>query len=522
MRKELLGPAPLAIGVAIVAAALLLPAQAPPCQCSVLTPREFEALDAGGYPGVAAGDTIVVDGRVTSIQPSPLVSAPFRTVQLEGSQLRLNVTGYNANTGPVGEWVRLSAVHAGENEAAGPDLGHRWSHLGKTVPPGGSVISLAGLALGLVVAAWGAATWRESSRTGARAAALKARVARAREARAADPAGSKSAAMGKELAGASAMLRRGQYDSAQTAVEGVEAALARSRRVKEALDTARKALEAEERRGTDARVAREQFDVAEASYTSGEVPDAEMRTSVAFGLIENTATLREFVEVVTDALAKRAAASDPDEATAALLADAKEKVAAGKVPEALAAAEKAFHSSRDNLPRARGAAAEIARLKDFLQLHPEFDRTREVRDRVRDADELYRLGQFARATAEARVGIWLADPDTLSAGEFEAIVRSRYAKLGYEVDPAGAMRPPFGFLAARLGVTAVIVTSTWRDFPAERVIFALKDLIAEGGAARAVVYSSAFTNTSTDARIEVVGASALVELLRDAALSMTA
>ncbi len=521
MRKELLGPLPLLLGVAIVAAALLAPARAPPpppCVCPVMTPAEFQTLDAGGYAGIASGDTLVVDGQVTSVYPSPLVSAPFRIVQLEGSTIRFNVTAYNAATGPVGEWVRISATHAGENESRGPDFGHRWSYEGKTAPAGGSPASLAGIALGLAVAGWGVATWKEFARTAGRAKALKARVAAAQSSRAADPAASKAAALGKELNGAAALVRRGQYDSAETALKGVEAQLDRSKKLDEALAAVREEVARETKAGFAAGAVDKLLAQATQERDHGSVPEAEKLLERALRMMANLRPLRELLDATQASLASSAAQGIEDVEAPALLDQARERLAAGEVDEALPLAERAFHRARDVSPAAQTAAQEINRLKDFLQLHPELDRTREVRDRVRDADEQYRLGMFARALAEARVGVWLADPQALSAGEFDAIVRSRYEKLGYDVDPAGARPPPLGFLASRLAVTAVIVTSTWRDFPGERIIFALKDFIGEGGAARAVVYSSAFTNTSTDPRIEVVDASTLVDVLREAAL----
>ena len=525
MRKELLGPLPLLLGVAIVAAALLAPARAPPpapCACPILTAAGFQALDASGYSGVASGDTLVVDGRVASIYPSELVSAPFRLIRLEGSSLQFNVTAYNAATGPVGEWVRITAVHAGENESRGPDFGHRWSYGGKTAPAGGSPASLAGIALGLAVAGWGVATWKEFSRTARRAKTLKARVAAAQASRAGDPAASKAAALGKELEAAAAMVRRGQYDSAETALQGVEAQIERAENLGEALAAARAAVVGEAKAGFFAGAVEKILAKASEERESGSVPEAEKLLERALGMMANLPSLRELLDATEASLAASSAQGIVDVEAPELLEKARERLAAGEVDEALPLAERAFHRAREVSPAAQTAAREMERLRDFLQVHPELDRTREVRDRVRDADELYRLGMFARALAEARVGVWLADPQALSTAEFDAIIRSRYARLGHELDPNGAPPPPLGFLAVRQGERVVIVTSTWRDFPGERIIFALKDFIRDGGAARAVVYSSAFTNTSTDPRIEVVDASALVELLRDAALAIPA
>lgn len=524
MRKEFYGPLPVVIGVLIIAVALLAPARAPPppaCACPVLTVQEFQALDASGYAGAAPGSTLVVDGRVSSVYPSPLIAAPYRIVQFEGSSLRFNVTAYNAATGPVGEWVRISATQDGTSEAGGPDTGHRWTHEGKSAPPGQSVVSLAALAGGIAVAGWGGATVREYGKVKERARKLEGRLQNAKQARAGDRAASKAAGMGKELDGAATMLRRGQYDSVETSVESVEAQLARSKTVAKALDAAREALEAEERRGVDAHTARELFDRAESDYAGGDVPGAEKSTEVAFSIIRMVASLREYTDAIVVATAARAAEGPRDEEIDALVALAKEKLAAGKVEDALLAAEKAFRRARDNAPGAPEAREEIEQLKDFLQLRPEFDRAREVRDRVRDSEELYRLGQFDRARAEARVGLWLADANTLTTSEFEEMAKRRFAARGYTVDPAGAQPPPMGFLAvAREKV--VVVCGPWRDFPGERVMFALKDFFAEGGAARAIVYSSAFTNTSTDPRIEVVDAGGLVEVLREAALEQVA
>jgi hypothetical protein len=66
------------------------------------------------------------------------------------------------------------------------------------------------------------------------------------------------------------------------------------------------------------------------------------------------------------------------------------------------------------------------------------------------------------------------------------------------------------------------VTASWREFPSERILMAAKDFVRAGGADRAIVYSSVFTNTSTDPRIEVIDLRKLVEMLRQAALDEVA
>lgn len=520
MRKEFLGPLPLALGALIIASALLFPARAPapPCDCPVYSASEFEALDRAGYPGLSAGAFLIVDGRVAEISPSEFVSYPYRHVRLEGASIQFNVTGYNPNTGPVGEWVRLTATHGGGNETQGPAAGHRWAHAGKTAPPGGSIVSLAGLALGLAVAAWGGASWKEFGRTRARAATLRTRVDGARRARAGDPAARTAAALGGEIDAAASMLRRGQHDSASLTLDGVESQLVRAARLGDRLGALRKGVEREAAGGFNAAPLIALLAQAERLRGEGSVPEAERRVERAEASLANLPKVRELLETAEASIAANSAVGADDLEAADALEEARKRLAEGLPDEALKLAARAVDRAREVSPAAQAAAAEITQLKDFLRVRPEFDRAREVRDRVRDADELYRLGQFERACAEARVGLWLADPNALELTAFEAVVKREFAKRGFAVDPQGAEAPAIGFLAAKAGTATLVVTSPWREYPSERILFACKDFIGEGGAARAVVYSSAFANTSTDERIRVVEVTEVVDLLRAGAL----
>ncbi len=524
MRKEFMGPAPLALGLLIVVVALLSPARAPPapCACAVLTPQAFSQLDAGGYPGVAPGDPLVVDGRVVALYPSEFVDWPYRYVRFEGSDIQFNVTGYTPATGRVGEWVRISTTHGGERESGGPDLGHRWAQVGRTAPPGASVLSLATLALGLSAVAWGAVSWREFGRTGARAADLRARLAAARDARAGDPAAKAAEGMGKEIEATAKMLRRGQYDSAQTALEVVEAQIARAGRLGAALEEVRASALAEQKKGFAAAELLKLTDEAARERASGDVPAAEQLVAAAGDLLAALPRVREMIEAADASAAASAALGVEDAEAARLLDEARGLLAEGRLEKAVPVAARAVERAREVSPAAQAAAREVARLKDFLQLRPEFDRTREVRDRVRDGDELYRLGQFDRARAEALVGIWIADATSLEHAGFVAIARTTLVRDGYGVRPPGPDDPNLGFIATRGGKRVLVVSAAWRDYPSERILLAAKDLIHEGGADRALVYSCAFSNTSTDDRIEVVDAARLVEMLRAAALEQVA
>jgi tetratricopeptide (TPR) repeat protein len=524
VRREFQGPGPLALGLLIVVVALLSPARAPPppCACEVLTPVAFAQLDAGGYPGVAAGDPLVVDGHVVALYPSEFVDWPYRYVRFEGSDIQFNVTGYTPATGRVGEWVRISTTHGGEREANGPDQGHRWTQVGKTAPQGTSVLSLASLAFGLSAVAWGVVSWREFGRTGVRAADLRGRLAAARESRAKDPGAKAAEGMGRELEASGKMLRRGQYDSAQKTLEGVEAQVARAQRLGSALEELRAAALAEEKKGFAAGKLLTITDEAGRERVAGNVPAAEALVTKAGEFLRALPRVREMIQAAEASAAASAALGVEDAQAGALLDEARALLARGEVEEALPVAARAVERAREVSPSAQAAARELARLKDFLQLRPEFDRSREVRDRVRDGDELYRLGQFERARAEALVGIWIADATSLEHAGFVAIARAALAHDGYAVKPPGADDPTLGFIATRGGKRVLVVSAAWRDYPSERILLAAKDFINEGGAERALVYSCAFSNTSTDDRIEVVDASRLVEMLRAAALEQVA
>jgi hypothetical protein len=197
-------------------------------------------------------------------------------------------------------------------------------------------------------------------------------------------------------------------------------------------------------------------------------------------------------------------------------------MAAGLAKEALARATESVDRSRESSPGARAAAAEIEALKELLRAAPAMDRSREVRDRVRDAEVAYHLGQLDRARAEARVGIWLVDPGALTHEAFGRLVESRFVQEGFAILPTDPATPPIGFLAGKGGERVLVVTVSWREFPSERVLMAAKDFVRSGGAEHAVMYSSVFTNTSTDTRVEVVDIRKLVELLRQAALDEVA
>ncbi len=526
MRKELYGPLPLILGVAIVALSVLTPDRAPPTGCScpapIYTPAAFEALDASGYAGVSVGYPLYVDGLVVEVSPSPLVFSPYRLVRLEGSSIRFNVTAYNAATGPVGTWVRLHALNTGESESAGPATGHRWSHEGKTAPPGTSVVPLAGVAFGLAVAAWGALSWKEYGRSAKRAGELGTRLAEMRALQASNPAARAAEGVREEISAAGKMLRRGQYDSAALALEGPERQLARANALSLRVDAARRLAADEVGRGFNGAGVEGVLAEAARESAAGAVSAGEKLVSEAEAALAGLPRLRELIAAAESSLAANETAGVEDPETLAALGDSRALLAEGRVEAALEAATRAVARARAVSPPAQSASAELARLQDLLQLRPELDRTREVRDRVRDADELYRLGQFDRARAEAKVGLWLADANELGHAGFEAIARAHFAAQGYALDPAEGPRPPVGFRASKEGEVLLVVTSTWRDFPGERILFAVKDFLAEGGASRAVVYSSAFTDTSTDPRIQVVDANGLVEVLRAAALHAVA
>jgi len=524
MRSELLGPLPLAIGVLIVAAAVLLPARAPapPCDCPVYTAADFDALERGRYAGVANGSTLILDGRVVEISPSEFLAFPYRLVRLEGSVVRFNVTGYDPTTGRVGDWVRLVALHAGESEAQGPDTGHRWSHAGKTSPPGASVVSLAGLALGISIAAWGAATWAEFGRSRARARALGARLEAARRFAASDPALRASKDWRASLDEAGALLRRGQSESAAKALDEIDGGLSHARKIAGRIEAARGQSLRLAAEGKFTGPAAASLDEAERRRSGGDLGGAEKALVAAEATLEAYPRVHDLIAAAERSLEANRRQGVEDAAAAADLESARAAAGDGRFLEGLQAAERAVARLREVSPGARRAAAEIQALKEFLADRPEFDRAAEVRDRVRDGEELYRLGQYERALAEARVGIWLADPDALAHSDLEALVRASFKARGFTVDPPGSPPPPFGFLAAKDGARTLVVTTAWREFPSERTLFAARDFLDEQGAERALVYSSAFTDTSTDERLRIVEVGELVELLREAALGLVA
>lgn len=524
MRSELLGPGPLVLGAFILALALLLPAQAvpPTCGCPVYAPADFDALEGRGYLGVGSGSTLVVDGRVVEILPSEFLVLPYRWVRLEGSAFQYNVTGYDPTTARVGDWVRLITLHMGETEARGPDTGHRWVPAGKTAPAGTPLVSLAGLALGFSVAAWGAATWKEFGRSRRRSSTLRGRLEAASAFVESDPAfrGSKDARLA--LRQARVLLGRGQFESAEKGLGEIDQSLAHSRKIAERIEAGREASRAQGAGGDNVAGALADLHRAEEHQSNGKVDAAHDALARAEATLAALPRLNDLLAAAEFSLAANRTQGVEDQKALADLESARAAQRAGRAVEGVAAAERAVARLREVSPAARRALDEITALKEFLAVRPQFDREREVRDRVRDSQELYRLGQYDRALAEARVGLWLADPQALAHSDFEALVRAWLKAGGYALDPVGSPAPPLGFLAAREGERTLVITQAWREFPGERILLAAKDFLNEQGAERALVYSSSFTDTSTDERVRVLQVRQLVELLREAALKALA
>jgi hypothetical protein len=480
---------------------------------------DIEAMDRAGYPGIAPGTVLVVDGRVVEIRPSVLINYPYRLVRFEGSSIVFNVTGFNPNTGPVGEWSRISVAHDGETEAAGPESGHRWNYLGKTVPPGGQAFSLAGLALGLSVLAWGIATVRRYESTRDLARSLKERLRADRAALEEDPATREAGSLRVTLDRVGSLLRRGQLEAARSTVEEVEVQLARAQRLGRRIAEGRARGAREAARGFNAALVEAVLDEAEASRRAGDVPAAEQFVEWVEANLREAPRARELLALADASLeANRAAAVEDAEADRAALT-ARERLEEGLAAPAVASATRAIDLARAISPRAQAASREIAALEEGLRSNPIAQGAREVRECVREAQAAYHLGQFDRARAEARVGLWLVDPASLSHGQFQELVEAALVRQGFKRAAQDARAPGSGFVVEGPRGRTLVVTSSWREFPSERVLLAAKDFIAAGAAQRALVYSSVFANTSTDDRVEVVDARQLVELLRHAAIA---
>ncbi len=521
MRKELLGPLPLALGAVAIVIAVMTPMGPPAahCDCEVLNPAQFAQLDASGYAGVAPNSTMVVDGRVVSVQPHTLVDAPSHRIRLEGSDIEFNVTVFDDAVPFEGAWVRLTTVHQGQSEAGGPDTGHRWRFLGQTTWGGAPYVSLTAYSAGFAGVVWGLATFGAFGRARDRERSLKARVRGAQEAARGDPAISRHGPSTGALAAARRQVRRGQYDSAGETLGLFEARQARVKAVREMAADIGKTVDQmvgdASEGGTGPARALLQEAGSQLEGADIEEADATLERAMAFVRAGGRTT-----DLVGRALRLTAAASaagvdmdGPDEAVERAVS----LLRGGKWPEAEEAAKDALEKAVDASPDARSARDAIQRLEDAIDTDRTGELPREVAHQHAAARSAYASGEFARAVALADSARWAADPSAMDEEGLRTLLAGLWGARGWRAE-LGAARPPAGGLLFAKGEERVLIlTSGWREFPTERQLLAAKDFIREGHATRARVYSSAFTNTSTDPLVVVVTVRSLLEDLLEAA-----
>ncbi len=521
MRKELYGPAPLALGVvALVAAVLATNAPAPAdCACPVDSPADFEARDGAGYPGTALGDTVVVDGQVVAVFPHPIVESPYRLIRMAGSPIQFNITELDAPVPFEGAWVRVTTVHQGQSESGGPETGHRWRYTGPTTPEGDAVVPLTGYSVGLVGVLWGLATLRLFQRTKETERSLKTRHARARDAAGAEPAVARDSKALNALSAARREIRFGQLDSAAETLSRFEELLTRAQGVgKMSAEIGATLSQQEDAVGSSGNSsARVLVEKAAEHHGAGDLAGAEATLDLA--MVELRAGAR-----AADLLRRARALSGegPDDAGAAervtsAAAEAERLLRAGKWAEADTAAAKAVVVAVAASPLARRAKRAMGALEESMHANRTGDAPREVSHQLAAARSAFASGDYRRAEALAESARWLVDEQALDEEGFRDLMARLWEARGYRADE-GAGRPPAGGLVVSKGAERLLLlTGSWREFPTERLLLAAKDFLREGHAQRARVYSSAFANTSTDPTITVVTSRELLAELAEAA-----
>jgi len=517
VRKELFGPLPLALGaVALVAAALTTHTPPPAdCACPIESPAEFEARDAAGYPGTALNGPIVVDGQVVQVHPHTLVDAPYRLIRLDGSSIEFNVTDFDEAPPFVGTWARLTTVHQGQGESGGPDTGHRWRYLGPTTPAGASFVSVAAYSVGLAGVVWGLATVGTFRRAREAERSLKQRRARLEEQAGAEPAVAGDEKALAALAAARREIRFGQYESAGETLGKFEAQLVRAQDLGKMMAQMEATLSAQEAALAVAGTSHARALVAKADglRRGADIAAAESALERAMEEIraggratELLARARALSADDAEAVAAERASAAADEATALL--------AAGKWAEAERAAREAASAALDASPAARRARDAIQALEDAVQADRTADSSRAVSHQLAAARSAYAAAEFGRAVSLAESARWVVDAEALGEEGFRVLIARLWGARGYRPE-VGAARPPSGGIVFSNGGERVLVlTAAWREFPAERLLLAAKDFLREGHADRALVYSSAFANTSTDPSVTV---GTMRELLADLA-----
>lgn len=518
MRKEFLGPLPLVVGAIALAVALTTTTGPPPtdCACPVYTAEQFAAQDAQGYPAAAVGDELVVDGKVVQVVPHPLVDADWRHIRLEGADIQFNVTRLDAPVPYEGSWVRLTTVHQGQSEGAGPDTGHRWTYRGPTTPTGDPLLSVSAASAGLVVVLWGLATVPAFRRARDGERDLKVRIAAARERAAAEPAFAGAPERMAALGAARRHVRFGQFEAAKEELGAFERLLDRAGEVgKMAAGIGRGLadMEVDGRRGTGVRAA---MDEARTKRAAGDVPGAEKALGRAMAELQAGARAVEALERAR-ALISAGFEGDAPERAGEAAARAQEQLVAGAWRKAEEEALAARAAAVEGAPAARRARQAIDALEEAVQSNRTGDAAREVTHQMVAATGAFATGDYGRATALAEAARWVAQEGALD----EEGVRSRLVALwstqGYAPVESAPPPPGGGAVVAKGSDRVLLLTGTWREYPPERVLLAAKDYIRAGNADRARVYSSAFANTSTDPRIVVVTLRGLLEELTQAA-----